>query len=138
MVEKVVAYITRDDHLLVFRHVDSGAGIQVPAGTLEPGEAPDDGVLREAREETDLESLTIRRFLGCRDYDMSPYGIAELHRRYHYHLECEGDAPSTWRHFETGGGTSEGIEFELYWVRLPDQVPELAVAQGDFVAELGV
>ena len=137
-VEKVVAYITKDDHLLVFQHIDSDAGIQVPAGTLEPDEAPDDGVIREAREETGLESLVVCRFLGCRDYDMSPYGIAELHRRYYYHLECESDAPSTWRHFETGGGTSEGIEFELYWVRLPDQVPELAVAQGDFLAELGV
>ena len=33
----------------------------------------------------------------------------------------------------------EGLmEFELYWVMLPGQVPELAVAQGDFLAELGV
>ena len=47
-----------------------------------------------------------------------------------------GDAPSVWRHLETGGGTSEGIEFELYWVGLPDQVPKLTVAQGDFLAEL--
>ena len=114
-----MAYITKDDHLLVFRHVEYAAGIQVPAGTLEPGEAAEDGVLREAREETGLNGLTIRRFLGTRDYDMSPYGTSELHRRFYYHLECEGDPPSTWRHFETGGGTSEGIEFELYWVRLP-------------------
>ena len=137
IIEKVVAYITRDDHLLVFRHIDSDAGIQVPAGTLEPGESPDDGVIREAREETGLDSLSIRRFLGSRNYDMSPYGIAELHRRHYYHLECEGDAPSVWRHFETGGGTTKGIEFELYWVMLLDHVPELAAAQGDFLAELG-
>ncbi len=44
-----------------------------------------------------------------------------------------------WRHFESdpSGCTSEGIEFELYWVMLPDEVPELAAAQGDFLAELG-
>ena len=138
IVEKVVAYITKDGHLLVFRHVNSDAGIQVPAGTLEPGESPDDGVMREAWEETGLDGLAIRQFLASRDYDMSSYGVAELHRRYYYHLECTGDAPSVWRHFETGGGTSEGIEFELYWVVLPGQVPELAVAQGDFLAELGV
>ena len=136
VVEKVVAYITRDDHLLVFRHVDSEAGIQVPAGTLEPGESPNDGVIREAQEETGLDHLEVCRFLGSRDYDMLPYGRAELHRRYYYHLECTSDAPSVWRHFESGGGTSEGIEFELYWVMLPGQVPELAVAQGDFLAEL--
>ena len=138
VIEKVVAYITKDEHLLVFRHVDTDAGIQVPAGTLEPGEPPDDGVVREAQEETGLDGLVVRRFLGSRDYDMSSYGQDELHRRYYYDLECEGDAPSIWRHLETGGGTSEGIEFELYWVLLPGGVPELAVAQGDFLGELGV
>ena len=140
VVEKVVAYVTKDEHLLVFRHVNSDAGIQVPAGTLEPGESPDDGVLREAQEETGLDSLVVRRFLGTRDYDMSSYGIAELHRRYYYHLECRGDTPSTWRHFELhpSGCPSKRIEFELYWVMLPDQVPELAAGQGYFLAELGV
>ena len=140
VVEKVVAYITRDKYLLVFRHVDSDAGIQVPAGTLEPGESPDDGVIREAQEETGLDSLEIRRFLGTRDYDMSSYGLAELQRRFYYHLECTSDAPSVWRHFESdpSGCPSKRIEFELYWVMLPDQVPELAAAQGDFLAELGV
>ncbi len=136
VVEKVAAYVTRSNHLLVFRHVNSDAGIQVPAGTLEPDESPDDGVLREAQEETGLEGLTIRRFLGTRDHDMSPYGKAELHRRHYYHLEYRGDTPSTWRHFELG--EFKPIEFELFWVRLPDDVPELAAAQGDFLAELGV
>ena len=137
VVTKVVAYITKDDHLLVFRHVASEAGIQIPAGTLEPGESPNDGVIREAQEETGLDNLRVRRFLGSRDYDMLPYGRAELHRRYYYHLECTSDAPSIWRHLETGGGTAKGIEFELYWVKLPDQAPKLAAAQGDFLAELG-
>ena len=65
------------------------------------------------------------------------YGLPELHRPYYYHLECTSDAPSVWRHFETGGETAEGTEFELYWVMLPDCVPELAAAQGDFLTELG-
>ena len=136
IVEKVVAYITKDDRLLVFRHVDSDAGIQVPAGTLERGEGPYDAVMREAREETGLDRLEIRRFLGSRDYEMSSHGLAGLHRRYYYHLTCTGNAPAVWRHFETGGGTSEAIAFELYWVRLPDRVPELAAGQGDFLAQL--
>ncbi len=138
IVEKVVAYVTRDSCFLVFRHVDFDAGIQVPAGTLEPGESPCDGVLREAQEETGLDGLAVRRFLGTRDYDMSSHGLAELHRRYYFHVECRGDAPSVWRHFEShpSGCPSKRIEFELYWVRLPDQVPELAGSQGDFLGEL--
>ena len=136
VVEKVVAYVTKDEHLLVFRHVDHEAGIQVPAGTVEPGESPDQGVIRETREETGLDGLEIRWFPGTRDYDMSPIGNAEIHRRYYYHLEYKGEAPSVWRHFETGGGTALGIEFELYWARLPDDVPDLAAAPGDFLSEL--
>ena len=138
---KVVAYITKGTHLLVFRHVlHPDAGIQVPAGTLKVDEAPDDGVLREAQEETGLNSLEIRRFLGTREYDMSSFGRAEIHRRYYYHLECKEKTPSTWRHFEThpSEGLSKEIEFELFWVRLADQVPKLSAAQGDLLADLEV
>ena len=133
-----MAYVTKDRRLLVFRHVDFDAGIQVPAGTLEPGESPRAGVLREAHEETGLDGLVVRRFLGTRDYDMSCYGLAELHRRYYFHLECTGDTPSIWRHFEShpSGCPSKRIEFELYWVGLPDQMPELAGFQGDLLGEL--
>ena len=139
-VEKVVAYITRETSLLVFRHVDSDAGIQVPAGTLEPGEDIEDGALREAKEETGLSHLVMRRFLGVREYDMSTFGLAEIHRRYFYHLECQDETPPKWRHFELhpSEGPSEPIEFELFWVSLPDQVPDLAGAQGDFLAKLEV
>ena len=55
VVEKVVAYIMSGSRLLVFRHVDlPEARVQAPAGTVDPGEAPDDAVLWEAQEETGL------------------------------------------------------------------------------------
>ena len=139
VVAKVVAHSTSDKCLVIFRHVDSEAGIQVPAGTLELGESPDDGVSRETQEETGFDSLDVPRFLGTRDYDMLPYGRAELHRHYHYHLGSTSDAPPVWRHFESdpSGCPPKRIEFELYWGMLPDQVPELATAQDDFPTELG-
>ena len=110
------------------------------AAVLEVDEAPDDGVLREAQEETGLNSLEIRRFLGTREYDMSSFGRAEIHRRCYFYLECKEKTPSTWRHFEThpSEGLSKEIEFELFWVRLADQVPELSAAQGDLLADLDV
>jgi 8-oxo-dGTP pyrophosphatase MutT (NUDIX family) len=40
------------------------AGFQVPAGTLEDGEEPERGVLREAMEETGLTRLEVVAFLG--------------------------------------------------------------------------
>jgi len=51
IIQKVLAYVTWGDKLLVFSHPDfPEAGIQVPAGTIEPGEEPEAAVLREAFE----------------------------------------------------------------------------------------
>ena len=64
-VEKVYAYIVQEERLLVFRHVDyREVGVQVPGGTLEAGETPEAGVLREAGEETGLRGLVLEKCLG--------------------------------------------------------------------------
>jgi 8-oxo-dGTP pyrophosphatase MutT (NUDIX family) len=59
LLEKVAAFITRPGasgpELLLFRHPT--AGIQIPSGTVEEGETPQEAGLREAREETGLEDL---------------------------------------------------------------------------------
>ena len=57
---RVHAYITHENRLLVFEHVNSDAGIQVPAGTVEADEAPELAVMREASEETGLTDLTLQ------------------------------------------------------------------------------
>ena len=133
---KVVAYITSGRRLLVFSHPHlPEAGIQVPAGTIEPGEPPERAVMREALEETGLPRLRLRVCLGARDFDSAAYGGDEIQRRHFFHLELEGDAPERWRHFErypSEGGT-EPIEFELFWAGFPDQVPELKAGLGDLL-----
>ena len=136
---KVVAYITQGDRLLVFSHpAFPEAGIQVPAGTMKEGEAPEEAVLREAREESGLDELEIRSLLGVQDYDLAAYGRAEIQRRYFFHLEFHGEAPATWRHYEANpsDGSPAPIEFEFYWVRLPDEVPELSGDQGALLSEV--
>ena len=136
---KVVAYITQDDRLLVFSHpAFPEVGIQVPAGTMKEGEAPEEAVLREAREESGLDELEIRSLLGVQDYDLAAYGRAEIQRRYFFHLEFHGEAPATWRHYEANpsDGSPAPIEFEFYWVRLPDEVPELSGDQGALLSEV--
>ena len=136
---KAVAYITRGDQLLVFSHpAFPEAGIQVPAGTIEPGEAPEDAVLREAHEETGLSGLAVRSFLGIREYDLAPYGKAEIECRHFFHLECTGEAPAVWRHDELypSDGSPAPIEFELFWVKYPEDVPELIGEQGALLSDL--
>jgi 8-oxo-dGTP pyrophosphatase MutT (NUDIX family) len=75
---RAYAYITDGSRLLIFRHVDAPeAGLQVSAGTIEPGEEPADAAMREAREETGLRALTLVSFLGRDQRDMSDCGVDE-------------------------------------------------------------
>jgi 8-oxo-dGTP pyrophosphatase MutT (NUDIX family) len=66
---KVTALVVREApegaELLLFQHPH--AGIQVPAGTIEPGEEPQAAALREAAEETGLTAFAAVRPLGYRD-----------------------------------------------------------------------
>lgn len=69
MIDKVTVLITRNSpggpELLLFEH--PYAGIQIPAGTVDPGETPLQASLREATEETGLVFEDVRRYLGCED-----------------------------------------------------------------------
>jgi 8-oxo-dGTP diphosphatase len=139
---KAFAYITRGSKLLVFEHPDAPeAGIQVPAGTLEDGESPEAGALREAQEETGLTGLKLCCFLGEQIRNMSDYGKAEIHHRYFYHLLCE-DAPESWSHGEYDPSDEPNHDsktlrhrFDFYWVDLAD-MPELIAEHDYFVGEL--
>jgi ADP-ribose pyrophosphatase YjhB (NUDIX family) len=135
VIHKVFAYITHERRLLVFRHIQAPqAGIQVPAGTLLPGEKPEAGVLREAREETGRTDLELVSFLGEQMLDRADVGVYQVHHRYFFHLRCAGQPPEQWQHFESdpSDGGKEPIPFEFSWVDLPDGVPPL-VADHDYM-----
>jgi 8-oxo-dGTP pyrophosphatase MutT (NUDIX family) len=137
--QKAFAYITRGLRLLVFEHRDAPeAGIQVPAGSIEPDETPEAGALREASEETGLTALRLDGFLGDCWWDRSPYGVDEKHHRYFYHLICEQETAERWTHGEStpSEGEQAYIPFVLYWVNLPDGVPELAGEHGIMLPKL--
>ena len=70
--EKVTAFVIRPgasgsvDELLLFEHPYSGN--QIPAGTVEEGEAPAAAVVREAGEETGLTGFEAPEYLGHDDW----------------------------------------------------------------------
>lgn len=137
--QKAFAYITHRGQLLVFRHVDvPEAGIQVPAGTIKPGEAPELAALREAQEETGLQGLALVSFLGECVRDMTDRGKNEVHRRYFYHLRCTKRPPETWQHEESD--PSEPVDrnprFAFFWAALPDGVPPLIAGHGALLPTL--
>lgn len=73
-VGKVTAFITRDGEigrqLLVFQHPT--AGVQLPSGTVEPDEHPDQAILREISEETGLTAVTKPRLLDVIEQALAP------------------------------------------------------------------
>lgn len=139
MREKVFAYVTKGSRLLVFRERGfESFGLQIPAGTPEETEPLDLAVLREATEETGLDSLTIVGYLGSATFDQSQYGIDEVHRRHFYHLICEEETPESWSHVESDPSivqedTPDTIVFDIRWAPLSDTVLELSEGHGVFL-----
>lgn len=88
VIGKVVAYVVHDDRLLVFTHDDvplEVAGVQVPAGTIEPGESPEAAIVREVLEESGVQARIVRS-LGVERYDVWPTK-PEIHERHFFQLE---------------------------------------------------
>jgi 8-oxo-dGTP pyrophosphatase MutT (NUDIX family) len=145
LIEKVIIYITRGERLLVFTHPDfPEAGLQVPAGTIEPGETPADAARREASEETGLDNFAAWTYLGMRERDMRDFGRDERHRRYFFHARCESaNAPNVherWRleeRFPTDGAMP-AIIFELFWTALLPTPPNLIADQGALLSAISL
>ncbi|MEV7986850.1 NUDIX domain-containing protein [Micromonospora sp. NPDC085948] len=118
--QKALCYIVRNGGLLVFRHTDHSyeeVGVQVPGGTIRPGEAPEDAALREAHEETGLTDFRVVRKLGEAEYDISPLRF-EIQRRHIFLMELLEPTPLRWSSQEDHDGTQPPTPFECFWVPL--------------------
>jgi 8-oxo-dGTP pyrophosphatase MutT (NUDIX family) len=127
---KVICYVVVDGRLLVFRRRDeSERGIQVPAGTVDPGEALEAAALREAIEETGQPGLEIVAKVGELDYvyDRPARGERprrdELHHRHFFLLRPTAILPEQWSHF------ADHSWFEYEWIDL-HRADDLALEQG--------
>jgi len=126
---KVFAYITHGDQILVFRHVDfPEAGIQIPGGTIEEGEEPEEAVLREAYEETGLVELHLACHLGSDDWIiLNNRCSVELRLRHFYHLICKPCVPDSWQHDELhpSDGSPAPITSEFFWLPVTEATAAL-------------
>ena len=136
--QKVVCYIVRDGHLLVFKHLDEAwdeSGLQVPAGSIKPGETPEAAAIREASEETGLTALRLVRKVGESEYDMTPYR-SETQHRHVFHIEVDEVTPERWVSSEDDPDDGSGPKrFECYWIPLA-QGHALSGGQGALLGHL--
>ncbi len=115
-VEKVLALVVRDDELLVLGH--PLAGWQLPKGTLEPGEDPATGALRELAEESGLTDVVIRQVLVPWDQPTTATdaeGRPVLHRMHGFVMEPTGPLPERWSWDPTGAAEEEALRFDFAW-----------------------
>lgn len=133
--QRVLAYITRNKRgitqLLVFEHADfPDAGIQVPAGGVETGEALEEAAVREVQEETGIENARIVRKLT---EEKNEAGNANNHV---FHLIAPADLANTWNwltndyHSEEHRARGERLVFRLFWIDIAQGADLLAGGQG--------
>jgi 8-oxo-dGTP pyrophosphatase MutT (NUDIX family) len=123
--------------LLVFEHKHSPeAGVQVPAGTVKPGEALEAALFREVLEETGQDDFVLARKVGL--FHFTHPETLNIHERHVYHLVAPDDTPDEWEWLETAGGElteEDGLLFSFYWIDL-DAAVELAGNQGALLSQL--
>ncbi len=121
LILKAMIYVTSPQGLLVFEEPASPhIGLQIPGGTIEPGEEPLIAAGRELYEETGLVTDKELHFLGSLDATLKKSGRSVM-RRYYYHIDFEGQYPESWEHYEmhpSDGG--EPILFRLFWLPFQD------------------
>ena len=109
-VEKSVICLLRHGAILAFRH--PLAGVQLPKGTREPGETPEDTARRELFEEVGVQAFDTLEPLGT-------WNCPEPASTWHVFVAQAPDGlPSAWSHAPTGGGPESGLVFEVMWIGL--------------------
>jgi 8-oxo-dGTP pyrophosphatase MutT (NUDIX family) len=123
-VDKAVAIVVRERggarEVLAFVHPQ--AGVQLPRGTVEPGEDFAAAALRELHEESGLALETTPEPLGQWDrvldgrYGEAPNGA--LHRWHLFLLEAPAGLPDAWDHEAVGSEEEAGLVFAFRWLPL--------------------
>ena len=136
--EKAYVYILSGQNLLVFREkVHRDSGVQVPGGTLDPGETPEQGARREVEEETGRSDLIIDGYLGSHIWNYHWRHVTGRYRRHFFHGRFAETAPDGWEHLEStpsDGGPPFTMRF--YWVRFADAYPRLSHGYGFLLPRL--
>lgn len=119
---KAYVYLTCGTELLVFIEPDHpNPDLQVPGGTLDPGESYMQAARREFAEETGLSLDIALESFADQDhiFEDVPGSLDGLHRRRHFHGRIREKPAAQWEHYETSPSTGGApIRFRLCWIDL--------------------
>jgi len=105
--------------LLVFQHPGDG-DMQLPKGTIEAGEAPEDAVRRELLEESGIAFDGPLQPLGTMDRQCEAGVEGNLHRhaqRWHIFLmRSLAPLPERFKHVASGSPEEDGLVFSFRWL----------------------
>ncbi len=134
---KAFAYITRNTaqgvEVLVFAHTEPDSGIQVPKGTVEQGETPEEAALRDAYEECGLEGLELVRHLATDTvhFPNDPENH-QIQKRYFYQLHASSQTPERWYHRVSAGTGDKGMTFICFWLNITES-DKIIANMGDYL-----
>ncbi|MCA1442062.1 NUDIX domain-containing protein [Ensifer sp. IC4062] len=131
--QKVLIYATWRDRLLVFDEPDfPDVELQVPGGTMEPGESPDAAARREFVEETGLVPPRPLVHLATQDYWFVKNDREICHRRHYFHAALAGEQRQTWLHHEmTPDSGGPPIRFRFVWLGMVEARRRLGYGMQD-------
>lgn len=105
--------------LLVFHHPED-RGMQLPKGTIEPGESPEDAVRRELLEESGIDYTGELVPLGTMDRYCEAGVEGNKHRHpqlWHLFLmRSSSTLPETFDHVAMGSPEEDGLVFSYSWL----------------------
>lgn len=114
----VVRQAKRGPELLVFRH--PLAGVQIPKGSVDPGEDHEDAALRELEEESGITDARVLRNVGRHEIEVgtgpTESGPLQLQIWHTFLVTSDADLPDTWSHHVTGSEVEEGLVFDYFWL----------------------
>ncbi len=115
---KVLIYATSAQGLLVFDEPDfPEVPLQVPGGTVEPGEDDLSAARREVEEETGLACTPLVEPMGIVEFRAERDGEERVQWRSRFRLRLPGEFPSRWEHLERTPSTGVApIRFRLFWI----------------------
>ncbi|MGJ7579491.1 NUDIX domain-containing protein [Variovorax sp. RHLX14] len=122
--------VDRRGRLLVFDHPEDG-GMQLPKGTVEAGEAPEDAVRRELLEESGIRFDGPLVPLGTLDRDCEAGIEGNVHRHaqlWHlYLMRTDAALPEAFEHVASGSPEEDGLVFRFRWLTSEESLDGFAL-----------